>query len=245
MEDVYSFKDILIAFRTEYLNIKNELSIIKEDIKIIDSSLQKTLVLLEPETSSIVFYFLEKEKMILEKLFSIENKLGIPIYNLENINYDSSVKEIFHLKNDINHYHLVIENILDFNKKIINILESDFVKYMKQNQIINIFNNSIINYDYNHLTEESLKNESIIRDFNYYPNKDFVKINYSKKINQDILYNSILNTTYSQNLFNDYQRNVIETIKPFDKKIELLDEYSFGLDFSIIEEDKKLILKRQ
>ena len=247
MNEQYKFKDILIGFRNEYLLMEEKLKSIENDIKILDDSLIKAKILLEPNTSSIACYFLEQKKNIFLKLILIQKEYGNLFYNLDNIYLDPNISSFYHFKNDIEHFHIIIENIEKFNNKILSVFNSEFLASMEQTELQQSFNDKtyLLDFNYNHLTEEVTSKNSLIRDFSYYPYKDFIKINYSKKINQYILDSLILDNRYNKSLFNKYQQQIIEKANPFDKKVVLFEDTDFGLNFSIIEEEKRLILKRQ
>ena len=246
MKETYKFKYILIAFRKEYIKINEELNNLKKYIKLLDESLKKMYVILEPDTSMIAIYFLEQKRNILEKLITIEKKYNDISINLNNLTLDTDIKSIYHLKNNIEHFHILIEDLDIFNKKIFDILNSNFVKYMNISREQEKYNNKSKNleFDYNHLSQEAIDDNSSIKIFSYYPNKDFIKISSRERINQNLIENDILNTQYAKNLFNKYQQNLIENIN-LNFKIELIDDNGDNSIFDIIDEDNKIILKRQ
>lgn len=236
----YSFKNILVGFRYEYLNIRNQLNEIENKIKIIDKELSKCIVLLNNETNNIDCYFISKEKEIIDAIINIENHLGLPIFNLNNLEYDSSINYVYHLKNNLLHYHVIIENLKEFNNNLLNIFNSNFINNMKSSYIETKDKDSIYNleFDYNSLKQEKVDKNSIIKRINYYPNKDFLKVDYSNTLSCDIL-NNELNILYDSNNFNDYQKSLIEK---YNKDIVLYDENIDNHEFKIEEDDNKIIL---
>ena len=114
----YSFKDILSGLRYEYLNIRNRLDNLQKEINIIDSELSKCLVLLNDEAESVACYFYNRKKHIIDAVIDISKCIGLPTFALENLELDSSIKSIYHFKNDLKHYHIIIEDIQGFNEKL-------------------------------------------------------------------------------------------------------------------------------
>ena len=235
----YKFKDILVGFRRGYLEIKKEIDDIEKNIKILDSELNKYKVLLNSDNSNLVVYFFDKEKSIIAALINIENKLGIPVYNLENLNYDSSIDDFYHFKNDIKHFHVAILNLKEFNNKIQRILESEFTKMMQKDNITTNYkdNSYLLEYDYNHLSQEITDGNSNLSNIIYYPNKDLIKFSYLGNLDNNLL-NKELNVLYDRTLFNDYQRSLIDD----EKKDIVLYNKDRTSEFNIIEEDKRLVL---
>ena len=238
----YSFKDILVGFRSEYLNIQKMLKELENNINILDEEISKCKVLLNKETKEISIYFFEKEKGIIAGIINIQKKLGLPIFRLENLKLDSSVKSFYYFKNNIKHYHIMIENIKKFNDLILQILGDDFIKIMQNGQFysINKDNNYIFEYNYNCLNQENFINSKISK-ISYYSNRDFIQINHLGPLNNDLLRNE-LNIKYDKNCFNVYQQNLIEKE---NKDIVLYREYNRETDFKIEEEEKRLVLVKR
>ncbi|MBQ8891696.1 MAG: hypothetical protein IJ068_02395 [Bacilli bacterium] len=238
----YSFKDILVGFRDRYLVIRQMLNELETNINILDEELNKCKILLNHETKEISIYFFEKEKGIISAIINIQKKIGLPIFNLENLSLDSNIKSFYYFKNNIKHYHIAVENVRKFNDLILQILGNDFIKMMQNGQIESSKKEKqhILEYNYNRLSQEDYTN-SKISDINYYPSGDFIRINHLGTLNNKLL-NNELNIKYNKNKFNIYQQNLIEKSK---KDIVLYKEYDEVLDFNIEEEEKRLVLVKR
>ncbi|MBR3661239.1 MAG: hypothetical protein IKN63_05020 [Bacilli bacterium] len=238
----YSFKDILSGLRYEYLNIKNKLDKLEKEINIVDSELSKSIILLDDE-EGITCYFYNSQKHIIDAIINISKSIGMPLFNLENLELDSSVKSIYHFKNNLKHYHIIIENIRAFNDQILNILSNNFIFMMKKKNIEVKYNNQdyIIGINYNHIGQYLKDFESGLTSIDYYPRNDFIKLDFIKTLNNEEL-NEKLNIKYDVSLFNDYQKEIIEKHK---KDIVLFDDEIRAHEFRIEEEEKRLVLVRR
>ena len=237
--NTYEFKDILIGFREEYLTIKEKLDDIEKNIKILDLKLNKCKVLLNDENNMISCYFFEQEKNIISAIINIEKHLGMPLYHLDNLCYDTNINLVYHFRNNIKKFHIIIEDIKEFNNKLLSIFETNFLNNFKSN-IETIYNDKIYNLDikYNSLKQEVLNGNNSIRETIYYPNKDLIKIDYIDSLNNNLL-QTILKIKYKKTLFNEYQRSLIDNNH---KEIELFEDTRNNRLFEIKEENKKLIL---
>ena len=238
---MYSYKDILVGFRFKYLEIRDQIAELERDIKILDSELSKCNILLDNDTISI--YFHEKKSHIITAIITITKNLGMALYHLENLTRNTDLKSIYHFRNDLKHYHILIENIKDFNDKALKILNSTFMCAMKGDTIkTNYFNNAYdLEYDYNSLKQERTAGDSNISSINYFSKKDFIKIDYLGNLTNELL-NKQLGVLYNPKSFNDYQRELIER-EP--KEIVLFEDANSIHEFKIEEEEKRLVLVKR
>ena len=239
----YEFKDVLIGFRNEYLKVKMMLDDILKDVKILDQELSKCYVLLDDDSKMISFYFKERRKNIVQKLISVEKELGYPCFHLENVYYNTSVNSVFHLRNDLSHFHIMIENISEFSEKLLYILGSNYINSIKS-KTKSLYNNKeyLLTACYNSLEEEVTRGKQNINNITYYPNEDLVKFEGIGVLTNEILNTDLLKVKYDRSLFNEYQQKIIEDADPFNKNIELYKDYEFNKSFNIEEDNKKLIL---
>jgi len=235
----YKFKDILINFRKEYIEIRKKIDELEKEIKIIDNSLAKCLLFLNDDTNALTYYLIDKEKYVISALIHIKKKLGLPTFDLENISLDQNIRSIYHFRNDLKHYHVMVEDIKSFTNKLLLILNDEFISNMKKDTIESINNNYSLYYGYNSLSQEKNDDLTELSGIAYYPYKDLIKIEHLKPLTTELL-NRELNTLYNANNFNDKQRDIIER-STID--IEVLNNGTHKQFFNIIEEDKKLILK--
>ena len=236
----YSFKDILIGFRKYYLNISKQLKELEDKIKIIDDTLSKCIVILNNDNDMISCYFYNLEKSIIDAIINIEKQLGMPIFHLDNLELDKDIKNLYHFKNNLKHYHIIIENIREFNDNVLRILKNDYTNILKKNTIELSKDNQLfmLSYDYNSLSEEIIGTDNI-GSIAYYPKDDFIHIDHLSNLSQDDL-NQILNVKFNKNYFNEQQRNLFE-----NNKKDIILNANNGYEFNIEETKKTLILNRR
>lgn len=236
----YTYKDILVGFRNEYLKISKKLQELEKYIEILDDELAKVLILLNDDNSMISVYFYEKEHYIIGAIMEIENELGMPVYYLQNIQNDYKDDDIYLFKNNLKHYHIIIKRIEEFNNKLLELLGSNFALAMKPNIIGDFEKNGYqLKYGYNSLSQISSK--EFISEIAYYKSHDFIKILHHGPLTND-LFQEELSRKYNASSFNEYQRNIIES--NMGKDIILYDDERIGSNFKINDEDKKIILTR-
>ena len=233
----YSCSDIISGFRNKYFEIKEILNKIEQEIKILDIGLNKCKVLLDDDNANLMIYLFDREKHIISAFVEIERKMDFIKLNLENLEFDNSFNSFYHLKNDKYHYHIIIENIKDFYEKISKLLENEFIKEMLKKEIDSDNHIFTLKYDYNSVFQER-KIVSNISSINYYPNKDFIKINRRGLLSNSMLKEE-LNIMYDANNFSEYQRKLIDENK---KAIVLFNDNEKGNEFAIQEEEKRLVL---
>ena len=234
----YSFKDIISSYRSEYLKIREELIKLEKNINILDLELSKCRVLLDNNNKEICLYFFQKEKNIIDAIIRIQKEYNVPIISLENLEYNTSVNTFYHFKNDLKHFHIIIEDINAFNNNCLKILGMDFINKVEFKEIQSSSEDShILEYNNNCLSQDNNKFDFNISSITYYPYRDFIKINYLKNFNKALLEKE-LNIKYRKNKFNLYEQELIENNR---KDIVLFDDDN-SHEFKIEEEDKRLVL---
>ena len=237
----YSFKDIISSYRSEYLKIREELIKLEKNINILDLELSKCRALLDNNNKEICLYFFQKEKNIIDAIIRIQKEYNVPIISLENLEYNTSVNTFYHFKNDLKHFHIIIEDINAFNNNCLKILGMDFINKVESKEIQSSSEDShILEYDYNHLSQDNNKFDFNISSIIYYPYHDFIKINYLKNFNKDLLKKE-LNIKYRKNTFNLYEQELIENNR---KDIILFDDDKQH-EFKIEEEENRLVLVKR
>jgi len=237
----YSFKDVLSGMRYQYLIMRKKLDNLQKEIKILDGEITKCLVLLGSD-NNIACYFYNKKHFI-DAIINISKDLGLPLFKLENLEMDKDMKTIYHFQNDLQHYHIIIENLEKFKRLMIDILNDNFTFMMRSLSIDKSLDDKKYNLkiDYNYLGQEQEDLSLGITGINYYPKDDFIKLDYLGTLKSDELeYN--LNIKYNKKLFNWYQQDSIEN---HHKEIVLYSDSTNTHEFKIEEEERRLVLVKR
>ena len=234
--EYYSFKDILSGLRGEYLNIRKKIDDLKREIKILDSEISNIIITLENDNLTC---YLVNKKHLIDSVIKIKKIIGLIDFELENIKVNPNLNNIYHFSNEVNHYHLIIENIKEFQNKVLNILSNSFTKSIAIN-LKSIDNNYNLSINHSILEQETFDTRKNLSKISFYPLHDFVKIDFLNTLTKDEL-NEVLNTKYDASLFNDYQRNKIELYK---QNIILKEDNINYHEFNLEEENQLVLIKR-
>ena len=227
MQDNYKIKNIIVGYRSEYLNLINELKTLQLFTYIDDEKIKNINFFLMRENNKLGLYCkFDVQKTLLEKIQSgndffkdigvIRRKNGI--WTIENQQYKAYVKE---------------ENDKYFKNQILKIINLPFVK----NTNYGILKNEFIKISFSYLNL-SFFTDNIYEYLSYTPYRDKILISNNNFTN----INGILNYEIPKNIFNEYEQKIIE--KNIDKDITTnIKEVKKYNIFNIEEEPKKLVLK--
>lgn len=237
MNETYTAKQILFGLRKEYIEVEKHLTELKKYVNV--SKKVENFYFQIAGNPSELFLNLRKKKNLLEKLKMF---LGLYIYGTTNYNVTNGINNSYYYKKkEICN----ISNQEELNKKIEQIVQTDFFKNILANNHISIpcneneINTILITAGYigflNGINE-------IYPHLDYYPNSDeLIMKNVEKIITPDDIF-KLLNLTFDRSYLNEYHHNILDNYK--EKEIDIDDCFiSNEAKLEIIEEPKKLILK--
>lgn len=236
MEKKYSFIEVLLCLREEYLKNELELKKLKELTELCDEKIADYhFRCINSYTNSLL---LDRE-IIKSKIKKL----------IERINGTIDLSTISECKKDksgnyvIKEWDYKVPTILDqaaFNEQADKILESDFVK--------NISNRSVPVYKgdvFFTASVISLERDDYKRLYNYCSYEDILKVKGKTKLD-DADFSYLLNTSVYASTLKDWQREIID--KNYgqigDIILPEIDKHCHNLRLAIEKEDKKVYLKR-
>ena len=237
MNKTYTTKQILFGLRKEYIEVEKQLTELKKYVnvskKVEDFDFHIT------GNPSELFLYLHKKKNILERF---EDLLGLYIYGTTNYNVTNGINSSYYYnKKEI----CSIPNQEELNKKIEQIVQTDFFKNILANNYTSIPCNenkiNTIQITPGHIGFINGVN-GIYPHLDYYPRSDeLVMKNEEKIITPDDIF-KLLNLSFNGSYLNNYHHNILNNYE--EKEINIDDCFiSNEAKIEIIEEPKKLILK--
>lgn len=227
MQDNYKIKNIIVGYRSEYLNLIKELKTLTLFINIDDEKIKNINFFLMRDNNKLGLYCkFDVQKTLLEKIQSGNDffkDIGVirrenGVWTIENQQYKAYVKE---------------ENNKYFKNQILKIINLPFVK----NTNYGTLNNEFMKVSFSYLNL-SFFTDNIYEYLSYTPYRDKILISNNNFTN----INGILNYEIPKNVFNQYEQKIIE--KNIDKDITTtINEVKKYNIFNIEEEPKKLVLK--
>ena len=237
MGNAYTFKQIIFALRKEYIEVEKQLTELKKFVDV--SSKVEDFYFHISGNPSKLFLYLHKKKNLLEK---IEMLLGQYIHGTKNYNVtEGANNSYFYRKKEI----CSINNLDELNKKIEQLVQTDFFKNILANNYISIpCNENKINTL--HITAGYI---GLINGINgdyphldYYPRSDeLVMRNEEKIITPNDIF-KLLNLSLNSSYLNNYHHRILDNYE--EKEIDIDDSFNSNVvKLEIIEEPKRLILK--
>lgn len=215
----YYLKDILLAFRTEYIKYQNEMQLLKQYLEILNTEYQDFYLKFDCHSKEMienkmanqiefragknleVYVALIKKKNILDYYISKIFKVDDPLYMLLK---DSSM-QYFSCSDDIN-----ILNHKLLSEKINQMLDSNFVLNMNYSVIKNLNNNNKLqlNISLDFIDIIELDNDSYKFKCTFIPNLEQLMITSNQNISKNFI-NEILKIEIPSQMLNDYFINAI------------------------------------
>lgn len=248
----YTYKQILIGLRKEYLKYNEIMRNLKKFFETPDELNDKYYFFVSSEPELILgcrYLDLEKAKIENGKVQLFQRKRNSPYYNYDeyyvpekycyfvkkNCLYVSrSKKSPISIKAGLEH---------EFSAEVDKILSTDFLNNLfKVYQYANIF--------VTHL--DMLVSSGYYDECMYFPNdlivnNDILKFGYKEDNNLESFIKSIFNTIFDKNDFPPFLQKIIEENNPAEKELTILpfefDRRYFN-NFSIEENEKQLILRK-
>lgn len=237
MNKIYTYKQIIFGLREQYIEIEKQLAELKKYVTV-SSKVEDFYFHIAGNPSKLLLY-LHKKKTLLEK---IEILLNQYIYGTTNYNVTEGAKDSYYYRQ---HKICSITSQDELNKKIDEIVQSDFFKNIIANNHVSIPSNEnktdvllITQSGIDIFTEttESYPHLSYSSDFD-----ELVMTNREKNIIPDDIF-KLLNLSINGSYLNDYHHRVLDDYE--EKEIDIDDSFiSTRARIEIIEEPKKLILK--
>ena len=195
MQDNYKIKNIIVGYRSEYLNLIKELKTLTLFINIDDEKIKNINFFLMRDNNKLGLYCkFDVQKTLLEKIQSGNDffkDIGVirrenGVWTIENQQYKAYVKE---------------ENNKYFKNQILKIINLPFVK----NTNYGTLNNEFMKVSFSYLNL-SFFTDNIYEYLSYTPYRDKILISNNNFTN----INGILNYEIPKNVFNQYEQKIIE-----------------------------------
>lgn len=244
-KDSYKFKDILFGLRSEYLMLEQQLSELKKYILMEKYNIEDVYFHLmsgyEDESVRMLCAIYDRKNKIEEILEKIKIQLGI--LPDEKVSYVNNVDGMYNIEKCPK----IVDSFRkeEFSNSVFNILNSEIGRNIK-------FIHSGIGYDDKpflsvHPGYISLYlNGYVSLEFN--PHKgDFIHMyGYKGMVTREKI-DTILNVDFPKKKFPEYYQNIIENSSSIGKEYDVVGdiEYCKKVDFEIIDESKKLVLRKK
>ncbi len=237
MDKTYTFSQIILGLRKEYVEVEKQLIELKKHVNV--SSEVEDFYFYIAGNPCTMFLYLHKKKNILEKL---EMLLGLYMHGTTNYNITDGINKNYYCdKKEI----CFITGQDELNKKIEAIVNTDFFKKIVANNYISIpcIENKInsLQITPGHIGLINGIN-GVYPHLDYYSHGDILVMRNEEKIitPDDIL--KLLNLSLDGNYLNEYHHRVLDNYE--EKEIDIDDNFSSNeAKLEIIEEPKKLILR--
>lgn len=244
MNNNYYFKDILFGLRNEYLMLQEELDTLKKYVNLEDNDLENVSFYLDtryPDKVLMRCILYDKMSKIQERIEKIKIKLGIyPDYKTSDIVECNG-------KYDIEIYPEIIYDgkKQEFNQSIFYIFNTDFVKNLR-------YIHYGIGYDdkpFLSLSSSNISfylNEYVSMNYNLMKG-DYLHFYSSRGILTKDIIDNVFNTEFPKKRFPKYYQDLIEECSLLDRSIDIVGDlgYSKKGDFEIIDESKRLVLRKK
>jgi hypothetical protein len=242
--ETYTFKEILFGLRNEYLNITKQLNTLKQYLFLKENNLEDINITISKDCDSgakiIVCFLIERKNKLQKLLYKIAESIDIyPEYKVD------------YIMETINGYSFAnYDNLLDtllkeeFSNAVLNIYNNEFVQNAQSIfygtgycgvPFLSVLPSHIYTIESSHLS------------IDYNPSRgDYLQVKSIKaKITLELLESS-LNMTYPKRRVPNYYQDIIDNSPSIFKPIDIIGkiEGTKQIDLQIIEEPKRLILKK-
>lgn len=237
----YTLKEILFGLRTEYLKLTEQLNTLKQYISKDENNIENIDIFLtkpnEIENIAIMCILQTRKNSVEKIIIELESSLHNKKTSIKKIEGIHTFKEYPQL--------ITASKRQEFNECIYNICNEDFVKNSEDIYSGIEYNSKLfLSINTNHIYAS--ENPKISIDYTPHIGDFIHAYGFKKVITKEDIERSF-NMIYPKDRFSEYYQNLIENSTSSSKTLDIIGNFSNSqsADLEIIEESKKLILRKK